>query len=109
MRIYHLGFIVLILLLLPPYGLGEPLEDPATHSEGFREMFDSNRTYKSSLRRFESERGLLTTDQTLRIRLSEHVFLKTMAIVNLNTDAARTGMLGVEKILFGVEIRFQGF
>ena len=114
MRTYF-SVIVLLLLFFSPYGLGEPLEDPAMHSEGFREMFDSNQTYKSSVRSFdqkqwEQERGVaLTTDQTLRIKISKNVFLKTMAIVNINADAAATGILGVEKILFGVEIRFQGF
>ncbi len=89
--------------------------DDAPPSEGFREMFDSNRSYDTSLRRFDraawEERGelALSLDQTLNIPLSENVFLKTMVVVNLNSAAARTGLIGVEKILFGLEIRFEGF
>lgn len=114
MRTYQ-RVITVLLLCFSPYSLGEPLKDPVTHSEGFREMFDTNQTYKSSVRsfddrRWEDRRGItLATDQTLLIKLDEHIFLKTMAIVNINADAAAVGILGVEKILFGLEIRFQGF
>jgi hypothetical protein len=92
-----------------------PPSDTSPPSKGFREMFDSNRSYDTSLRRFDraawEERGelALSLDQTLNIPLSENVFLKTMVVVNLNSAAARTGLIGVEKILFGLEIRFEGF
>lgn len=91
-------------------------QDPdTTPDDTFRKMYENNDTYRASLREFDrrlwEEEGRIawSMDHTLRIELSENVFLKTMAIVNINADATRTGILGVEKILFGLEIRFQGF
>ena len=94
-----------------------PAEEPLVEAppSDFQKMFDSNDSYSASVRTFNTEQfGSDQTvgasvDPTLRIKIAPNVFFKTMAIVNINSDAAVTGMLGVEKILFGLEIRFEGF
>ena len=110
-----------LLLLVFAICAQEPVEPPEEEMyleespTDFQKMFDSNDTYSASVRTFDSEQFSSThavgvsVDPTLRIKIAPNVFFKTMAIVNINSDAAVTGMLGVEKILFGLEIRFEGF
>ncbi len=112
--------LALLLLTFAIYA-EEPVEPPAEEPlvqappSDFKKMFDSNESYSASVRTFDTERFGSTqsvgasVDPTLRIKIAPNVFFKTMAIVNINSDAAVTGMLGVEKILFGLEIRFEGF
>jgi len=84
-------------------------------SEGFGQLFDTNESFRTSVGNFdrklwEEQSGVsVSLDPTLMIQIGTNVFLKTMLVVNVNSTETGSAILGVEKILFGLQIRFEGF
>jgi hypothetical protein len=78
-------------------------------------MFDSNGTVSASVGAFDEQRWAeerildLNVQPTLRIPLRKNVYLKTMAIVDIRSDAVSADIKGGAQIFFAIGIRFRGF
>lgn len=102
--------IILLTALLFSYA-----EENGDYESDFGKMFDANDSYRASIREYdrsawhEQGRVDMYVDPSFTVKLAPNIFLKTMAIVNINSGAVQAGMIGVDKILFGIEIRFEGF